>query len=63
MPDRTYIHGYSSEEQQHLAQQAHYGAQLLALGDLNYRQAESLLEIGCAAGATLGVLGTAFPRS
>src|SRR5439155_13528744 len=61
MPDRTYIHGYSSEEQQRLVKQAHYWHELLGLGDLNYRQGESLLEIGCAAGATLGVLGTAFP--
>src|SRR5947199_10625261 len=61
MPDRTYLHGYSSEEQQRLVLQAHYWHELLALGDLSYRQGESLLEIGCAAGATLGVLGTAFP--
>src|SRR5437867_6527548 len=61
MPDRTYLHGYSSEEQQRLVLQAHYWQELLALGDLSYRQGESLLEIGCAAGATLGVLGTAFP--
>ena len=60
MADRTYIHGYSSEEQQRLIEQAHYWHELLTLGDLNYRQGESLLEIGCAAGATLGVLGTAF---
>ena len=60
MPDRTYIHGYSSEEQQRLIEQAHYWHDLLTLHDLTYRQGESLLEIGCAAGATLGVLGTAF---
>jgi len=61
MPDRAYIHGYSPDEQQRLVQQAHYWHELLTLSDLNYRQGESLLEIGCAAGATLGVLGTAFP--
>ena len=55
-----YIHGYSDREQVRLIQQAQYWKELI-LQDLNYHAGESLLEIGCGAGAVLGILGRAFP--
>ncbi len=56
-----YIHGYSTREQERLIQQAEYWREKLILKDLNYQSREKLLEIGCGAGAVLGILGTAFP--
>jgi ubiquinone/menaquinone biosynthesis C-methylase UbiE len=56
-----YIHGYSAREQERLIQQAEYWREKLILRDLNYQAGEKLLEIGCGAGAVLGILGTAFP--
>ncbi len=56
-----YIHGYSDEEQERLIQQAEYWKDHLILRNINYNAGESLLEIGCGAGAVLGILGTAFP--
>lgn len=56
-----YIHGYSSQEQERLIQQARYWREELILRDLNYQAGESLLEIGCGAGAVLGILGQTFP--
>ncbi len=56
-----YIHGYSVQEQERLIQQAEYWREKLILKDLNYQSGEKLLEIGCGAGAVLGILGTAFP--
>ena len=53
-----YIHGYSDREQVRLIQQAQYWQDLI-LQDINYLAGESLLEIGCGAGAVLGVLGRA----
>ena len=56
-----YIHGYSDREQERLIQQAQYWREELILKDLDYQPRESLLEIGCGAGAVLGILGKAFP--
>lgn len=56
-----YIHGYDDREQVRLIQQAQYWKDKLILQDLNYDAGESLLEIGCGAGAILGILGRAFP--
>lgn len=56
-----YIHGYGDREQVRLIQQAEYWKDKLILQNLNYRAKESLLEIGCGAGAVLGILGRAFP--
>ena len=55
-----YIHGYSDREQERLIQQAQYWRDELILKDLDYQAGESLLEIGCGAGAVLGILGKAF---
>ena len=56
-----YIHGYSDSEQARLIQQAQYWREKLILKDLDYQPGERLLEIGCGAGAVLGILGRAFP--
>ncbi|MEM8720368.1 MAG: methyltransferase domain-containing protein [Cyanobacteria bacterium P01_G01_bin.39] len=56
-----YIHGYCDQEQERLIQQAQYWRNELILKDLNYQTGESLLEIGCGAGAVLGILGQAYP--
>ncbi|MEN9565588.1 MAG: hypothetical protein RLZZ69_784 [Cyanobacteriota bacterium] len=56
-----YIHGYSDTEQIRLIQQAEYWQEKLILKDLDYQAGEKLLEIGCGAGAVLGILGQAFP--
>lgn len=56
-----YIHGYSNQEQVRLIQQAQYWREELILKDLDYQAGASLLEIGCGAGAVLGILGEAFP--
>ena len=56
-----YIHGYSHQEQERLLQQAEYWREKLILKDLDYQVGTSLLEIGCGAGAVLGILGQAFP--
>lgn len=55
-----YIHGYSDQEQERLIQQAEYWQKKLILKDINYQAKESLLEIGCGAGAVLGIMGQAF---
>ena len=52
-----YIHGYSNQEQIRLIQQAEYWREDLILKGLNYQPGESLLEIGCGAGAVLQILG------
>lgn len=56
-----YLHGYSTREQQRLVQQAEYWREKLILRDVNFSAGDRLLEIGCGAGAVLGVLGQAFP--
>ncbi|PSB07417.1 SAM-dependent methyltransferase [Pleurocapsa sp. CCALA 161] len=55
-----YIHGYSDIEQERLIQQAEYWREKLILKDLDYQAGEKLLEIGCGAGAVLGILGQTF---
>jgi ubiquinone/menaquinone biosynthesis C-methylase UbiE len=56
-----YIHGYSDTEQKRLIQQAEYWRDKLILKDLDYQGGDKLLEIGCGAGAVLGILGQTFP--
>lgn len=57
----TYIHGYAKVEQERLIKQAQYWrTSLIPLG-LSYQFGERVLEIGCGAGAVLGVLATDFP--
>ena len=61
MSRAEYIHGYSREEQARLIEQAEYWRDTLILPGLEYSAGQRVLEIGCAAGASLGVLGQAFP--
>ena len=56
-----YYHGYSPKEQERLLQQAKYWRDSLIPIGLPYRAGEKVLEIGCAAGATLAVLAERFP--
>ena len=61
MSDRNYIHGYSKEEQDRLIEQANYWKDRLILKYANYKNDQSLLEIGCGDGAVLGILAQAYP--
>jgi ubiquinone/menaquinone biosynthesis C-methylase UbiE len=56
-----YVHGYATEEQRRLIEQAEYWRNKLLLRDLKISAGEHLLELGCGVGAVLGVLGQAFP--
>lgn len=58
-----YIHGYTRQEQDRLVAQAEYWRDTLILPGLKVRPGELLLEVGCGAGAVLGVIGTAFPQA
>jgi ubiquinone/menaquinone biosynthesis C-methylase UbiE len=58
---REYVHGYATEEQQRLIEQAKYWQNKVLLRDLNISADQHLLELGCGVGAVLGVLGQAFP--
>lgn len=56
-----YLHGYSAEEQRRLVAQSEYWRHTLIRPGSDYRAGERVLEVGCAAGTTLGVLATEFP--
>jgi ubiquinone/menaquinone biosynthesis C-methylase UbiE len=60
--ERRYIHGYDPQEQERLVAQAGYWRHTLILPGLSVRPGERLLEVGCGAGAVLGVIGAAFPE-
>jgi ubiquinone/menaquinone biosynthesis C-methylase UbiE len=56
-----YLHGFAHDEQRRLVAQAeHFAQDLIPLG-LDYKTGEQVLEVGCGAGAVLGVLGQRFP--
>ena len=57
-----YLHGFAQEEQRRLVAQAEHFAHTLIPVGLDYRAGETLLEVGCGAGAVLGVLGRRFPE-
>jgi ubiquinone/menaquinone biosynthesis C-methylase UbiE len=59
--DGKYIHGYDLDEQRRLVDQAEFWRDTLILPELRYQPGQQLLEIGCGAGAVLGVLATAHP--
>lgn len=62
LSDETdYLHGYSLSEQQRLVRQSSYWQHSLIPIGLAYKPGERILEIGCAAGATLGEIAKAFP--
>jgi ubiquinone/menaquinone biosynthesis C-methylase UbiE len=56
-----YIHGYSRAEQDRLVQQADYWRDSLILPGLHCQPGQRLLDVGCGAGAVLGVIAQAFP--
>lgn len=58
---RDYLHGYERAEQDRLVAQAEYFRDSLIPRGLDYRAGERVLEVGCGAGAVLGVLGRRFP--
>lgn len=59
--NRTYIHGYTTPEQQRLIKQAEHWRDELILPGTQLAPGTRLLEVGCGVGAVLGVLGKAFP--
>jgi ubiquinone/menaquinone biosynthesis C-methylase UbiE len=59
---KNYIHGYTTQEQQRLIDQAMYWREKLIVRNREFFKGDRLLEIGCGAGAVLGVLSQAFPR-
>lgn len=62
MSASSYIHGYDAREQARLIAQAEFWRELI-LDGMSLRPGERLLEIGCGAGAVLGVIGRAFPKA
>jgi ubiquinone/menaquinone biosynthesis C-methylase UbiE len=62
-PKARYVHGYATEEQRRLIAQAEFWRERLILDGTAIAPYERVLEIGCGAGAVLGVLGTAFPAA
>jgi ubiquinone/menaquinone biosynthesis C-methylase UbiE len=56
-----YVHGYASEEQERLVQQAEHWRDDLILDGTSLAPGTRLLEVGCGVGAVLKVLGEAFP--
>jgi len=62
MSNAQYIHGYDAREQDRLIAQAAFWEDLIVDG-LSLGPSDALLEIGCGAGAVLGVLGRAFPQA
>jgi ubiquinone/menaquinone biosynthesis C-methylase UbiE len=56
-----YVHGYATEEQQRLIQQAEHWRDDLILSGTTLPPGTRLIEVGCGVGAVLGVLGEAFP--
>src|SRR4051812_15010811 len=60
MSERSYLHGYDQREQDRLIAQAEHWRELI-LSDLDLRAGGRLLEVGCGAGAVLGVIASAAP--
>lgn len=61
MADTEYLHGYAKDEQLRLLEQASYWSSMLIPVWLAYRPGARVLDIGCGAGAVLGVLAERFP--
>jgi ubiquinone/menaquinone biosynthesis C-methylase UbiE len=61
MGESEYFHGFSPQERQRLVRQSEYWRHSLIPLDLSFQAGDRILEIGCAVGATLAVLASAFP--
>ena len=61
VPPARYLHGYTPKEQARLVEQAEYWRETLILPDLPFAAGECLLDVGCGAGAVLGVIASAYP--
>jgi ubiquinone/menaquinone biosynthesis C-methylase UbiE len=57
----SYLHGYTSDEQERLLRQAEHWREELILDGTVLVAGTRLLEIGCGVGGVLGILGLAFP--
>ena len=57
----AYVHGYASDEQKRLLEQAEHWRDELILSGTTLAPGTHLLEVGCGVGAVLGILGEAFP--
>lgn len=60
MSESRYVHGFSSEEQRRLIEQAEYFRDMLIPLGLSYRPGETVLEMGCAAGASLAEIAETY---
>jgi ubiquinone/menaquinone biosynthesis C-methylase UbiE len=58
---KIYLHGYTKTERDRLIRQADYWRESLITPSLKYKPGERVLEIGCAVGATMGVLALEYP--
>jgi ubiquinone/menaquinone biosynthesis C-methylase UbiE len=56
-----YVHGYGSQEQQRLVEQAEHWRHRLIADGTTLVPGTRLLEVGCGVGAVLAVLGQEFP--
>jgi ubiquinone/menaquinone biosynthesis C-methylase UbiE len=61
MSEGGYIHGYSAVEQERLVRQAEYWRDSLILPAVRAQAGERLLDVGCGAGAVLGVIAAGRP--
>lgn len=60
MTGTDYLHGFSTDEQRRLVEQAEYWCERLIPHGLAYEPGDRVLELGCGAGAALAVLGETF---
>lgn len=61
MSTPAYLHGFATDEQQRLIQQARYWRHTLIRPGLDYKPGDRVLDVGCGVGAVLRVLAAEFP--
>ncbi len=59
--DRSYIHGFSKDEQDRLRRQAEF-MEFLVYQDVNLSEVDHLLEVGCGVGAQTQIILRRFPH-